>query len=156
MLRWKYRCWSESLIPESVSTPVKLDSNPPVLAGIVLFRANISGLPFSLNVLPVFLNPSFLCLKSLFGMILLANILNTLIQLDNSKHSSGAISRISEGRKIHILSCNIYYLVPLGQLFAFTTQHVVIEVPERTSDCPEPTENFQKNFPRKTHRNTHE
>ena len=23
-------------------------------------------------------------------------------------------------------------------MFAFTTQHVVIEVPERTSDCPEP------------------
>ena len=23
-------------------------------------------------------------------------------------------------------------------MFAFTTQHVVIKVPERTSDCPEP------------------
>ena len=44
-------------------------------------------------------------------MILLANILNTLIQLDNSKHRSGAIGRLSEGRKIHILSCNIEYPV---------------------------------------------
>ena len=48
-------------------------------------------------------------------MILLANILNTLIQLDNSKHRSGAIGRLSEGRKIHILSCNIEYPVPLSQ-----------------------------------------
>ena len=48
-------------------------------------------------------------------MILLANILNTLIQLDNSKHRSGAISRLSDSRKIHILSCNIDYPVPLSQ-----------------------------------------
>ena len=36
------------------------------------------------------------------------NILNTLIQLNNSKHRSRAISRLSEGRKIHVLSCIIY------------------------------------------------
>ena len=33
-------------------------------------------------------------------------------------------------------------------MFAFTTQHVVIEFPERSSDCPEP-KNFQKKFPQK-------
>ena len=33
-------------------------------------------------------------------------------------------------------------------MFAFTTQHVDIEFPERTSDCPEP-KNFQKKFPQK-------
>ena len=43
-----------------------------------------------------------------------ANILNTLIQLDNSKHRSREISRLSEGRKIHILSCNFDYSVPLS------------------------------------------
>ena len=32
-----------------------------------------------------------------------ANILYTLIQLDNSKHRSRAINRLSEGRKIHVL-----------------------------------------------------
>ena len=64
---------------------------------------------------PLFLNPSFHYLTSLFGMTLLANILNTLIQLDNSKHRSGAIGRLSEGSKIHILSCNIEYPVPLSQ-----------------------------------------
>ena len=66
-----------------------------------------------------------------------ANILNMLIQLDNSKHRSRAISRLSEGRKIPILSCNIDYLVSKS-MFAFTKQHVVIEVPERTSECQEP------------------
>ena len=30
------------------------DSNPPVLAGNLSFLANISGFPFSLNILPVF------------------------------------------------------------------------------------------------------
>ena len=43
-----------------------------------------------------------------------ANILNTLIQLDNSKHHSRAISRLSEGRKIHVLSCIIDYPEPLS------------------------------------------
>ena len=43
-----------------------------------------------------------------------ANILNTLIQLSNSKHRSRAISRLSEGRKIHILSCIIDYLETLS------------------------------------------
>ena len=43
-----------------------------------------------------------------------ANILNTLIQLDNSKHRSRAISRPSEGKKIHVLPCSIDYLVPLS------------------------------------------
>ena len=30
------------------------DSNPPVLAGNLLFSTSISGLPFSLNMLPIF------------------------------------------------------------------------------------------------------
>ena len=34
--------------------------------------------------------------------------------LDNSKHRSRAISRLSEGRKIHVLSCNIDYRNPLS------------------------------------------
>ena len=62
-----------------------------------------------------FFNSSFFRLTSLFSMILLANTLNTLIQLDNSKHRSRAISRLSEGRKIHILLCNIDYPAPLSQ-----------------------------------------
>ena len=69
-----------------------------------------------------------------------ANISYSLIQLDNSKHHSCAISRLSEGRKMHVWSCNIDYpSLPRSpeSMFAFTTQHVVIEVPERTSDCPE-------------------
>ena len=58
--------------------------------------------------------------------------------LDNSKHRSRANSRLSEGRKGHVLSCNIDYRIPWlnPSMFPFTTQHVVI-VPERTSDCPE-------------------
>ena len=32
------------------------------------------------------------------------NILNTLIKFDNSKHRSRAISRLSQGRKVHVLS----------------------------------------------------
>ena len=35
---------------------------------------------------------------------------------------------------------------------AFTTQRVVIEFPERTSDCPKTS--FQQLFPPKTHCNT--
>ena len=69
-----------------------------------------------------------------------ANISYSLIQLDNSKHRSRAISRLSKGRKMHVLSCNIDYpSVPRSpeSMFAFTTQHVVIEVPERTSDWSE-------------------
>ena len=69
-----------------------------------------------------------------------ANISYSLIQLDNSKHCSRAISRLSEGTKIHVLSCNIDYpSLPRSpeSMFAFTTQHVAIEVPERTSDCSE-------------------
>ena len=69
-----------------------------------------------------------------------ANISYSLIQLDNSKHRSRASSRLSKGRKIHVLSCNTDYpSVPRSpeSMFAFTTQHVVIEVPERTSDCSE-------------------
>ena len=42
-----------------------------------------------------------------------ANMLNTLIQLDNSKHRSRAISRLSEARKIRIFWCNIDYPVPI-------------------------------------------
>ena len=48
-----------------------------------------------------------------------------------------AISRLSESGKIHVLSCNIDCPDPEA-MFAFTMQCVVIEVPERTSDCPEP------------------
>ena len=83
-----------------------------------------------------------------------ANISYSLIQLDNSKHRSRAISRLSEGsegRKIHVLSCNIDYpSLPRSpeSMFAFTTQHVVIEVPERTSDCPE-LKTFKKFFHKK-------
>ena len=107
----------KSFTPESVSTSAKLVQRfqPSRFGRYRSVSGYISGLPFSLNVLPIFLNPSFHCLKSLFGMILLANILNTLIQLDNSKHRSGAIGRLSEGRKIHILSCNIEYPVPVSQ-----------------------------------------
>ena len=36
-----------------------------------------------------------------------------LIQLDNSKHYS-SISRLSKGRKIHVLSCNIDYPDPVS------------------------------------------
>ena len=43
-----------------------------------------------------------------------SNILNTLIQLDNSKHRSHAISRLSEGRKVHVLSCIIDYAESLS------------------------------------------
>ena len=75
--------------------------------------------------------------------------------LDNSKHRSRAISRLSEGRKIHVLSCNIDYRDRPESMFAFTTQHVVIEVPECTLDCPE-TKNLEKTFLLKTHRNIHD
>ena len=40
-------------------------------------------------------------------------------------------------------------------MFAFTAQHVVIEIPERTSDYPEP-KTFQKIAHLKTHRNIHD
>ena len=43
-----------------------------------------------------------------------ANILYTLIQLDNSKHRSRAINRLPEGRKIHVLSCIMDYLETLS------------------------------------------
>ena len=48
-----------------------------------------------------------------------------------------AISRLSQSGKIHVLSCNIDCPDPEA-MSAFTMQCVVIEVPERTSDCPEP------------------
>ena len=41
-----------------------------------------------------------------------ANLLYTLIQPDNSKHSSRAISRLSGGRKIHVLSRDIEFPDP--------------------------------------------
>ena len=40
-------------------------------------------------------------------------------------------------------------------MFAFTTQQVVIEVPERTSDCPEP-KTFKNISHKKKHRNTYD
>ena len=40
--------------------------------------------------------------------------LYTLMQLDNSKHRSRAISRLFEGRKTHVLSCSIDYSHPLS------------------------------------------
>ena len=53
------------------------DSNPPVLAENLPILENISGLPFSLNILLVFSNlflfkgrECFLCLTSLFSTIL--------------------------------------------------------------------------------------
>ena len=46
--------------------------------------------------------------------VVIPNILYTLIQLDNSKQRSRAISRLSEGRKIHALSYNIDYPNPLS------------------------------------------
>ena len=66
-----------------------------------------------------------------------ANILCTFIQLDNSKHCSQAISRLSEGRKIPVLSCNIDYPDP-ESMFTFSVLHIVIKVQERMSDCPVP------------------
>ena len=69
-----------------------------------------------------------------------ANILYTLIQLDNSKHCSRAISRLSEGRKIPVLSCNIDYPDP-ESMFAFSVLHIVIAQ----------YQNFQKIFPPKKH-----
>ena len=43
-------------------------------------------------------------------------------------------------------------------MFAFTTHHVVIEVPERISDCPvsKPFKNFPPPPPKKKPRNTHD
>ena len=66
-----------------------------------------------------------------------ANILNTLINLDNSKHCSRAISRLSEGRKIHVLSHSIDYPVPLSP--SSCSAHVRLPG----------TKDFQKNFPQK-------
>ena len=66
-----------------------------------------------------------------------ANPLYMLIQLDNSKHWSQAISKLSEGRKIPVLSCNIDYPDPESK-FAFSVLHIVIKVPEGMSDCPVP------------------
>ena len=66
-----------------------------------------------------------------------ANILNTLINLDNSKHCSRAISRLSEGRKIHVLSHSIDYPLPLSP--SSCSAHVRLPG----------TKDFQKNFPQK-------
>ena len=41
--------------------------------------------------------------------VMIANILNTLIHVDNSKQRSRPISRLSEGRRIHALSYNFDY-----------------------------------------------
>ena len=66
----------------------------------------------------------FLCVKSLWkfsllgvrsgnstttSCVMIANILNTLIHVDNSKQRSRPISRLSEGRTIHALSYNFDY-----------------------------------------------
>ena len=47
-----------------------IDSNPPVLAGNFPFLANISDLPFSLDILPVFETLPFRCLTRLFTILL--------------------------------------------------------------------------------------
>ena len=42
-------------------------------------------------------------------------------------------------------------------MFAFTTQHVLIEVPERTSDCAKPKTLKKFSYKKKkTHRNSHD
>ena len=75
-------------------------------------------------------------------------ILYTLIQLDNSKHRSSAISRLSEGRKIHVLSCNI-------DLTRFPWVHVRVHhttFSHRGSWAHVRllrTKNYKKNFPQK-------
>jgi len=51
------------------------------------------------------------------------NNLYTLIQFDNSKHRSRTISRLSEGRMIYILSCNIDYLNPLSPCLRSPHKH---------------------------------
>lgn len=60
----------------------------------------------------------YLCLPTVTTMttrwVVNANILYTLMQLDNSKHRSRAISRLFEGRKTHVLSCSIDYSHPLS------------------------------------------
>ena len=84
-----------------------------------------------------------------------ANPLYMLIQLDNSKHWSQAISKLSEGRKIPVLSCNIDYPDPESK-FAFSVLHIVIKVPEGMSDCPVP-KTFKKFSHKKAHYcNTHD
>ena len=79
-----------------------------------------------------------------------ANVLYTLIQLDNSKHRSRAISTLFEDRKIHILSCNIDYPDPMSPTFAFTTQHRGSWAHARLPSA----KNVKKIFPQKTHRDT--
>ena len=74
-------------------------------------------------------------------------ILYTLIQLDNSKHRSRAISRLSEGRKIHVLSCNIDYRFPWVpvRVHHTTCSHRGSWAHVRLLR----TKNYKKNFPQK-------
>ena len=72
-----------------------------------------------------------------------ANILNTLINLDNSKHCSRAISRICKGRKIHVLTTRFPW-VHLRVHHA-TPSHLVSCAHVRLPG----TKDFQKNFPQK-------
>ena len=72
-------------------------------------------------------------------------ILYTIIQLDNSKHRSRAISRLSEGRRIHVLSCNIDYPVPLSPSHHTTCSHRGSLAHVRLLR----TKNYQEHFPQK-------
>ena len=74
-------------------------------------------------------------------------ILYTLIQLDNSKHRSRAISRLSEGRKIHVLSCNIDYRFPWVHV---RVHHTTCSHRGSWAHVSLPrTKNYQKHFPQK-------
>ena len=74
-------------------------------------------------------------------------ILYTLIQLDNSKHRSRAISRLSEGRRIHVLSCNIDYRFPLVHV---RVHHTTCSHRGSWAHVSLPrTKNYQKHFPQK-------
>ena len=53
------------------------------------------------------------------------------------------------------MSCNNDYPDSPQPMFAFTTQRVVIEVPDGKSDCPEP-KTFKTFSTKNTNRNTHD
>ena len=86
--------------------------------------------------------------------VMIANILNTLIHVDNSKQRSRPISRLSEGRKIHALSYNLITRIPWVHVGAHhsTRSHRGSRAHVRLPR----SENFQQNFPQKIHRNTHD
>ena len=81
-----------------------------------------------------------------------ANILNTLIKLDNSKRRSHAISRLSEGRKIHVLSYRLttWFLWVHVCVHHATRSHRVSWAQVRLSEL----KTFKTISHKKTHRNT--